>query len=298
MRASAIRELAASRDATKVAAAFFEKTVQIWDLKTRERRAEFETVFTFGGGGRLALDAAGQKCVTAGWGQGKRGGVACYDADTGELIWHRQDLRQTQFVRFSSRRGGFWCFPESGRTRLLDPDNGSDVDSVAGFHRFYESEYSGELLLERRKRDYILKNGEPRKIPRITFAILEVAFGTQSFVVSEAGGPVRCIDSSAGIELWRFTPEKGSHFLHLWFRSTDGNFYGVLRHYEQNLYRRLVRLDAATGEAKIVCDLDSWYEAYCAKLDYVVSSSGDLVDLAEGRVLHRLNFPQRDYPQQ
>ena len=164
MRASAIRELAASRNATKAAAAFFDKTVQIWGLTTRERITEFETVFVFGGR-RLALDAAGQKCVTAGWGQGKRGGVACYEADTGKVIWHRQDLRQTQRVWFSSYRGGFWWSPDSGRTRLLDPDNGSDVDSIAGFHRFYESEYSGELLLERRKHDYNFKNSEPRKIP-------------------------------------------------------------------------------------------------------------------------------------
>jgi len=297
MRASAIRELAASRDATKVAAAFFEKTVQIWDLATRERITEFETVFGFGGR-RLALDAAGQKCVTAGWGQGKRGGVACYEASTGKLIWHRQDLRQTQRVRFSSRRGGFWCLPESGRTRLLDPDNGSEVDSIAGFHRFCENEYSGELLLERRKRDYILRNGQSRKIPRITHGILSAAFGTQSFVMSEIGGPVRCIDSSAGTELWRVTPERGSHFLFLWFRGTDGDFCGVLRHYEQNRYRRLVQLDAATGEAKILCGLDSWYEEYCAKLDCVVTSSGELVDLSKGRVLHRLNFPETDYPQQ
>ena len=77
--------------------------------------------------------------------------------------------------------------------------------------------------------------------------------------MGEIGGPVRCIDFSSGIELWRFTPEKGSHFICLWFRDTDRNFYGVLPHYEQNRNRRLVRLDGVTGEAKTLCDLDSWY---------------------------------------
>jgi hypothetical protein len=84
----------------------------------------------------------------------------------------------------------------------------------------------------------------------------------------------------------------------LWFRGTDGNFCGVLHHYEQNRYRRLVRLDAATGEARTLCGLDSWYEAYCVKLHCVVTSSGDLIDLPEGRLFHRLKFPQRDYSQQ
>jgi len=76
MRASAIQQLAVSREATNVAAAFFEETVQIWDLTTRERIKEFETVFHLGGN-RLTLDAAGQKCVAAAWNKGKREGVAC-----------------------------------------------------------------------------------------------------------------------------------------------------------------------------------------------------------------------------
>ena len=294
MRASAIQQLAVSRDATKVAAAFHEETVQIWDLTTRERIKEFETVFHFGGN-RLTLDAAGQKCVAAAWNKGKRGGVACYEADTGKLIWHRQDLRHTQRVRFSPTRGGVWCVPESGRTRLLGSDDGSDVDSIVGLTNLFDSEYSADLLLEKRKRDYTLAHGKPTIIPRLSFAILDAAFGPQSLVISESRGPVRCIDSFTGIELWRFTPEKDSHFLVLWFRNTDGNFYGVLWNYQQGSFRHLVRLAAANGDAKTVCDLDSWCEAYCAKLDCVVTSSGALIDLLEGRLLHRLEFPQKEY---
>lgn len=294
MRASAIRQLAVSREATKVAAAVFEKTVQIWDLTTRERIKEFETVFS-SGGNRLTIDAAGQKCVTAAWNKGKLGGVACYEADTGKLIWHRQDLRHTQRVRFSPTRGAVWCVPESGRTRLLDSDDGKDVDSIVGLADLFDSEYSTDLLLEKRKRDHTLKDGKPRKIPRLTFAILDAAFGPQSLVISESGGPVRCINSLTGIELWRLTPEKDSHFLQLWFRKTDGNFYGVLWNYQQGSFRNIVRLEAGSGDARTLCDLDSWHEAYCAKLDCVVTSSGALIDLLEGRLLHRLEFPQKEY---
>lgn len=108
MRKSAIRQLAVSCDSARLAAACFEKTVQVWDLTTREQIKEFETVFYFGGN-RLAIDAVAQRCVTAGWNKGKRGGVACYETDTGKLMWHRKDLRHTQRVRFSPIRNAFWC---------------------------------------------------------------------------------------------------------------------------------------------------------------------------------------------
>jgi hypothetical protein len=295
MRKSAIRELAASTEATRVAAAFSQKTVQIWDLATSELVRQFETVFYFGGE-RLTLDAAGQRCVAAAWNKGRRGGVACYEADSGKLVWHRQDLRHTQRVRFSPTRNAFWCVPESGRTRLLDPNSGSDVDSIVGLRNLFDSGYSRDLLLEKRKRNYILKNGKPREIPRLTFAILDAAFGPKSLAISESGGPVRCLSSLTGVELWRFAPEKGSHFLHLWFRKTDRNFYGILRHYQTAKFRYLVRLDANSGEATEVCSLESWEEAYCAKLDCVVTSGGDVISLSENTVLHRLELPVRDYP--
>jgi hypothetical protein len=45
-RDSAIRELAASTASTRLAAALFERTVQIWDVKSGERIAEFDTVYS------------------------------------------------------------------------------------------------------------------------------------------------------------------------------------------------------------------------------------------------------------
>jgi hypothetical protein len=295
MLASAISDLAVSSKSTRVAAAFSYRTVQIWDLTTRTLLREFETVFYFGGK-RLTLDAGGQKCVTAGWNKGKRGGVACYETDTGKLIWHRQDLRHTQRVRFSANRNGFWCIPHSGRTRLLDSDDGRDIDSIGGLEDLYESEYSTDQLLEKRNRnrDYILQSGKARKIPRLTFAILDAVFGPQSLAISESGGPVRCFDFS-GIELWRFTPEQGSHFGALWFRKADKNFYGVLWNHEQGRFKHLARLDSATGEAQILSDLDSREDSYCAGLDCIVNSSGAVIDVSEGRLLHRLGFPQKEY---
>lgn len=66
MWASAIRQLAAARNAPRVAAAFNEHTIQLWDLHTAELRSQFNTVFEFGGH-RVALNPTGELCVAAAW---------------------------------------------------------------------------------------------------------------------------------------------------------------------------------------------------------------------------------------
>ena len=52
--------------APRVAAALFERTVQLWDVRTAQQLSQFETVFSFGGR-RLALSPYGDLCVAAGW---------------------------------------------------------------------------------------------------------------------------------------------------------------------------------------------------------------------------------------
>lgn len=296
MRASAIRCMAPSKRSTRVAAATLENHVQIWDVETRAVVSEFETVFSFGGH-RLSLDPLGERCIAAAWKAGKRGGVACYETSTGKLIWHRQDLRQTQRVRFSPGGEVAWCVPDSGPSKLLDTANGKTLDALTGLRDIFDSEYSADLLLEKRKRDYILRKEKARQIPRLTFAILDVAFGPQSFAISESGGPLRCIGSSTGTELWRQSPGKQIHFVRVWYRQTDGQFYGVQWEFQTGSFRSLVRLDANSGEPNVICQLNSWEEVYCPKFDCVVTSNGDVLDLSDGSLRHRLQFPQIEYPE-
>ena len=287
--------MAASKRSSRVAAAMFEHVVQIWDVETGVIVNEFETVFSFGGP-RLTLDPLGERCIAAAWKAGKRGGVACYETNTGKLIWHRQDLRQTQRVRFSPGGEAAWCVPQSGPTKLLDAVNGKTLDALTGLRDIFDSEYSADLLLVKRKRDYILRKEKTLQIPRLTFAVLDVAFGPHSLAVSESGGPVRCIDSSTGSELWRQSPGKQIHFLRLWYRRIDGNFYGELWEFRTGSFRSIVRFDASSGESTVICQLYSGEAVYSPKVDCIITSNGEVLDLADGRIHHRLQFPQTDYP--
>lgn len=99
-RASAINEMAASWGSTRIAVALLERKVQVWDVRSGERIAEFDTVFSFGGR-RLAIDASGELCVAAGWTRGVNEGVACYQSTNGKVLWHRTDLDETSVVKFS-----------------------------------------------------------------------------------------------------------------------------------------------------------------------------------------------------
>ena len=141
MWASAIRQLAAARNAPRVAAAFNEHTIQLWDLHTAELRSQFNTVFEFVGH-RVALNPTGGLCVAAAWSMGKRGGVACYDALTGSRIWHRTDIRRTQRLRFSCEGESIWCGVEDGRLQRLDASTGATLDTRAGLRDVLDSAYS------------------------------------------------------------------------------------------------------------------------------------------------------------
>jgi hypothetical protein len=135
MRGSAIRQLVAAQSAPRVAAAFVERRIQIWDLDSSEQLSEFNSIFEFGGH-RVALNPSGDICVAASWKKGKCGGVAAYDVLTGSLIWHRTDIRQAQFVRFSSGGDVVRCGVEVGRFQKLDAGTGATVDAVTGIKRF------------------------------------------------------------------------------------------------------------------------------------------------------------------
>jgi hypothetical protein len=149
MRASAIRHLAAARKAPRIAAAFFKHTIQLWDTQTTHQLSQFDTVLDYGGR-RIALNPAGELCVVAAWTKGKRGGVACYDALTGSVLWHRTDIRHTQGVRFSRGGESIWCGVQDGRLQHLNSCTGATRDALAGVDDVLDSPYSDQLLLQKR----------------------------------------------------------------------------------------------------------------------------------------------------
>ena len=196
MRSSAIRHLAAARRAPCIAAALFERTVQLWDVQTGEQLSEFDTLLSYGGR-RLALSPNGDYCVATAWTKGERGGVACYDAMTGEALWHRADLCHTQRIRFAPSGGKIWCGFEEGPLQELSVSTGETLDKRAGLLDIID-EYPPHQLLDPRSGDFVFQAAKLFRIPRLTVSLLDAVFGSDALCLSEAGGPVRCIDVTTG----------------------------------------------------------------------------------------------------
>jgi outer membrane protein assembly factor BamB len=292
--ASAINEMAASRASNRIAAAFLERTVQVWDIESASRLAEFDTVFSFGGP-RIAIDASGERCVAAGWTRGIFEGVACYQSSSGSVLWHRTDLNETSTVKFSLSGSNVWCVTD-GATMLLDAATGDVLEKLSNLNDIYDSSYSDVRLLDVPKRSYIVEGKQNFTIPRLTFALLAAVIGPTSICISESGGVTRCVEVSSGTERWRYDPGKWNHILRLWYRPADDAFYGVQWEYNKGSQRTLIRFAQQTGRPQEVCDLSSsWTETVSPTLDCVVTSSGSILALSDGRLLNCLPFPQRDY---
>ena len=173
MRDSAIRHLVAASGAPIVAAALFERTVQIWNWHTGEQLSEFDTVLDFGGK-RLALNPSGDSCVAASWKKGKRDGVACYDTQSGHAIWSRPDLRHVQGLRFSPLGDAVWCWIEAGPVQRLDARTGLTLEKIRAVQDVVESP-SSDHSLHLRRADFLFGGVKKVRIPRLTYALLDAA---------------------------------------------------------------------------------------------------------------------------
>jgi hypothetical protein len=292
MRDSAIRTVVVASRAPVAVAASVEHLVQVWNWNSGERLSEFETVFEHGGH-RLAINPTGSCCVAASWRKGKRNGVACYDILSGQTIWHRLDLRQVQGLRFSVVGDAIWCRLEARPVQRLAARTGETLDSIRAVQDVVESPYSNRSL-QLRRTDFLLDGIRNIRIPRLTFAMLDATFTPQALCLTEAGGPVRCLDRETGSERWRYQPPAGHHVLRISSQG-DESIYGVQWGYERGGPVNLIRF-SDKRECTEVCQLSTFPDACCFGAGVVVTASGDVVSLPNGDILRHLPFPQCDYP--
>lgn len=292
MTGSAIRELAAARTAPLVCAAFDEATIQVWDLSTQRKTGEFAARFA-SGGGNLALHPGGDSVVTGV--SRKNGTIASYKVPGGEPMWLHDRLAYPAKIGFGSSGDSLFCTLDNRRVQRFDTRTGDKTELLQKTVQYIEGP-DGHALTAASGGDYFLGKEQAIPIPKLTFAILDVAFGGDCLCISESTGPVRCIDYRSGTERWRYTPPEGSHALTLHYNGRDGFFYGVVWHYEKGHFRYLVRFDAETGQESRMRNLKSWEERFSEAAQQLVTSSGELIDLSTGEVAGELAFPIKEYP--
>jgi hypothetical protein len=126
-------------------------------------------------------------------------------------------------------------------------------------------------------------------IRRETFAVLAVAFSPISVCISESGGPVRCLETARGSEIWRYTPPPGVHVLSLEYSCAADCFYGVEWPYAQSGVKNLVRFESKSGQESTVAQIGEPAETtFCMAGEFLLTSLGQLIHLETGETVRRI----------
>ncbi len=291
-RKTAIWRLNAPWDGARIAGADTAITVYVFDLKSRKRILAFDTPFD-GGMSRLAINPRGDILTVGSY---EDGGIACYAADTGELIGFRDDVNKVQRVTHSPDGKRLYCTAARGPMKVLDAETLADIAKVPSIDGVNCSPYQPiELLSTRFKGQLELRTLGGRRvatIPRESFAVSDVAFGPEAFCLTEADGPVRCFDASNGKELWRFTPQP-RRSVHPLAYTLSGNFFCGLRSIrEGGTEKELLRFDAASGKSVRVSKINSsCLEVFASRGETLITTDGDVIDICTLKNEKRFRFP-------
>jgi hypothetical protein len=63
--------------------------------------------------------------------------------------------------------------------------------------------------LQLRRAEFSIEGANSARVPRLTFAMLDAAFNRDTLCLTEATGPVRCLDCDTASERWRYQPPRG-----------------------------------------------------------------------------------------
>jgi hypothetical protein len=297
MLASAIRELAASKNPERIAAAYFEERIQIWDVNSQTMVSEFPTVFCSGANCMALAPDAGM--IATGFSK-TSGRVAAYEVRSGAKLWE-QRLIYPRLLRFSPSGESILCTNDNRSIVRFDVHTGTTLEVIEGIEQYIEGPYRDVLVVpvQEGKEPFRLSSRDRNfNISRLSFALLDAKFSPRSICLTEAKGKVRCISCLDGGLEWAFDPGVDRHVLRLHYSSSMNAFWGILQELNKKgrSARHLVKFDATTGAYEQVCELESWAEVFLDAADLLVTSAGEIVGLSNGVLVGRLAFPQREYP--
>ena len=322
MLASSIRHLAITDECPVVAAALFEKRVQIWSWKTGKQLGEFQTMLDFGGK-RLALTPDGAVCIVGAWGQPGSGprGLAAYSVPDGKLIWNREEIRHIQYVKVSGSGQEVYCGVEGSSAYIIEVATGETLRRVRGAIKIASSSYTKHILVMQKRPRVVKQCGYPTsnvrinypnylvdgpsefQIPASSFALLDAAFSPDGVCLSEAKdalhprpnfGGIRLIDLATGDVRWHL--DIGSNDLA--FNSSDARFYCVSATNGDPQDWSLIRLGSTILDCDQVAMLGNqcWEAAFSPSGTILATAQGDVFETATGNLLMHMEFPERDYP--
>lgn len=286
MRDSAIRHLAACDDSSRIAAALFESTVQIWDWDKARQIGEFETILDFGGQ-RLALAAGGSICITGSW----TDGLAAYSVPSGDGIWQRPDLTRVQLLTLGASGQEINCGFDTSPLAVIDVNTGDVLKTLPDTRRIFASRFCRCDFVEENEQ-YRIVGAYTSAIPSTSFALHDAALSPEAVCIAESG--IRCIELESGRQVWHH-PSLGAN--RLAFCAADYNFYCLAVTNRPPHHCSLVRLAPNLIDCDQVAFIGPCSEAaFSQSGNVLVTMRGTLYETSTGHLLKQLDFPQCDYP--
>lgn len=263
----------------------WERFAVVVDLATGGTSDKLETTFD-AGGERLALSDELDALLAASY---HTNGLASYCCKTGREQWRRKDIKKVQRISLSADGLTAYCGREGASLAVVDLRSGETTLTVRGAHGLYESKFDSVRFVDTAKPYLSRPDGSHKRvIDRMTFAVLDVCFGPGLLVLSEAGGPVRCLDTASGRERWRYEPMAKRHVLHLGYQTASACILGVEWPYVEGGSKRLIRWSPTDG--KVFDTMILGQPADCC-----FGRDGQVVVLSDGRIIsttpHRREHP-------
>ncbi|WP_457618860.1 hypothetical protein [Lutibacter sp.] len=283
-----VRHVVSSSTGRRVLFGAFEQEIVIFDLLSGTRSETIQTTFDFGGR-RLALSDEVDGVLAAAY---YIHGLALYFCNTGREVWRRKDVKKVQCITLSRDGIKAYCGIEGSSLLVIDLYSGETVRKIKGAVALYDSPYDRVKFLDGTRPQVLEEDGHRRfYVERTTFAFLDVAFAPGLLCVSEAGGPVRCIDLLTGHEQWRYDPPSGTHLLSLSYCDEGYCFLGIEWSFEKGGTKRMLRL--SYDEGIVLGSFDVGMPGGCTfALDgkVLVTSDGKIFDTTTGKVVAEVSI--------
>lgn len=270
-------------DGTILAAAAWEHTVSLWDLRSYSHLQTLETTFDTS----LALndDASILYATASRW-----KGVAAYRTSDGEELWRRTDLGG-RFIRISKNERLLYCFGGTS-CETLNRQTGKSKRLFRGVHELWESPFDETLLIAKKGGLYIqyAEGKSRRKISGLSSQIFHVTFSPARIFTFENRGPLRCIDIHSGKELWQVTGAREMGLMDLAFAPSLGRLFATEWNTSRGGPYKLLGFDPDTGHRDTIAEFEAGDSLFCLSGTALVFWSGEVYDVTSGAVLAKLSI--------
>ena len=284
MNSDCVNKAIGWQDSPFIAVVTWNGIVKLFDASSKQFVGEF-SIHKNSGGVNVAISSNNKQCFC---GTYYAWGLACFDIGTGQVVWHRKDLKRFYGLSFSKARNSLFAYFNGKSAIELNPTTGECLNSFRGVVEIHASPFDESLLLVDTKNFRLTdRSGDTLwSVQRESFAILDVAWSQDTVAISEVGADnpdgskagIRCF-SLHGELLWRYKGQN-THVDPLQFRQRTNSFIGV--DFTSGEACLLVELDKDSGKVshqKIVPSLPHWGFCQSAEQYFTVNHTSYEVTL-------------------